>query len=69
MIDRETFRKQFLEHQWKRLIEDREFLLAWDAHNLDAAAARACELIYGNARNIKQARELRNAKIADETFY
>ncbi len=69
MSNRDRFKNQYRDDQWKRLTENKDFTLAWDANDLDTAGRLADQIIYGVARNSKERKNLKLRKIAEDTFY
>ncbi len=69
MKEAQSFKNRFREDEWQKLLQDREFLLAWDTRNLNAVGEIASRVLYGHARNKKQFRELTDAKRATDTFW
>jgi len=63
MNEREKFQRQYSrEDQWRDLMANRGFKMAWDANNLRACGDMAPSILYGEARNAKELRELKERK-------
>ena len=66
MSESERFKGQFREDQWKRLMDDKDFQLAWDAKDFISAGEIGWSIIYPKGKTRK---EKLDKKYTEDNFY